>query len=59
MGQYFSPKILADSWAFQFNLSVFRVQRRIFGPERGDVAGGWRSPHHQMLLGGKMKDDVK
>jgi hypothetical protein len=26
-----------------------RVQRRIFGPERDKVTGGWRKLHHEEL----------
>jgi hypothetical protein len=33
------------------DLRVFenRVPRRIFGPEREEVAGGWRSLHNEEL----------
>jgi hypothetical protein len=32
-------------------LRVFenRVLRRIFGPKRDEVAGGWRRPHNEKL----------
>jgi hypothetical protein len=26
-----------------------RVLRRIFGPKRGEVTGGWRKLHNEML----------
>jgi len=26
-----------------------RVMRRIFGPERDEVTGGWRKPHNEEL----------
>jgi hypothetical protein len=36
-----------------------RVQRRIFGPKREEVAGGWKRLHneelHNEMLGYKMK----
>jgi hypothetical protein len=33
-------------------MSVFenRVLRRIFGPERGEVRGGWRKLHDEGIL---------
>jgi hypothetical protein len=35
----------------EHRLSVFenRALRRIFGPKRGEVTGGWRNPHNEEL----------
>jgi hypothetical protein len=37
-----------------------RVRRRIFGPEREEVAGGWRRPHNVQFTkyyGDQLKED--
>jgi hypothetical protein len=37
----------------EHSLRVFenRVLRRIFGPKRDEVSGGWRKPHNEELHG--------
>jgi hypothetical protein len=45
------------TWSFilktEYRLRVFenRVLRRIFGPERDEVTGGWRKLHNEELHG--------
>jgi hypothetical protein len=44
-----------EAWSFtrrvehRVKLFEIRVLRRIFGPKRGEVAGGWRRLHNEEL----------
>jgi hypothetical protein len=44
-----------ETWSLtlkeEHRLKVFekRMLRRIFGPKRDEVTGGWRKPHNEML----------
>jgi hypothetical protein len=40
-------------------VSENRVPRRIFGPKRGEVAGGWRRLHNEELRNLYASPDIK